>query len=229
MGSPPAEAGRSNDEGPQTDVTISHGFWLGVFPVTQEERKPLADEVSELNSGPSFFRGSGLPVEQVSWNDCQAWLRELNGVEEGRLPQVVQAAAHYEYRLPTEAECEFACRAGTATRFHCGDPDETLDQVAWFSANAGGQPRPVGEKMPNGWGLHDMHGSVWEWCNDWYGPLTGRNMRDPRGPVLGLKRVMRGGSWGVAASRCRSAYRVWNEPGYRDYTVGFRLALAPAI
>lgn len=222
MGSPPDEAGRSDDEGPQTDVTITRGFWLGVFPVTQEEWRAIAARAN-LNPEPAFFRGPRLPVEQVSWNDCQTWLRELNTVEElaARLPR------DFHYRLPTEAEWEFACRAGSKSRFHFGDADANLANYAWHSANANGQPHPVGEKKANAWGFHDMHGNVWEWCNDRYGPLPGRPVTDPQGPPLGLNRLLRGGSWGVQPSRCRSAYRVWNRPDYRDYTVGFRLALTP--
>jgi formylglycine-generating enzyme required for sulfatase activity len=223
MGSPTDEAGRSNDEGPQTEVTISRGFWLGIFTVTQEEWKAVAQDVSGLNAEPSYFRGTRLPVEQVSWDDCQQWLQELNTLEEGRLP------LSFQYRLPTEAEWEFACRAGSSTRFHFGNGEGALGDYAWYSANSGSQIHPVGEKKPNSWGLHDMHGNVWEWCEDRYGgPLPGGSVTDPKGPIAGLNRVFRGGSWGIAASRCRSAYRVWNKPGYRDYTLGFRVALAPA-
>ena len=223
MGSPEAEAGRSNDEGPQSEVTISRGFWLGAFPVAQEEWRVIAEEASGLNAEPSYFSGERLPVEQVSWDHCQTWLRELNALEEARLPQ------NYQYRLPTEAEWEFACRAGTSTRFYCGDGDGALNDHAWYSANSRSQPHPIGEKKANGWGFHDMHGNVWEWCEDWYGPLPVGRVKDPHGPIFGTKRVFRGGSWGVAAARCRSAYRVWNLPSYKDYTVGFRVALAPAI
>ena len=222
MGSPPGEAGRSDDEGPQTEVRISRGFWLGIFLVTQEEWKAVAEDASGLNAEPSYFRGARLPVEQVSWNDCEVWLRELNAIEEGQLPW------NFEYRLPTEGEWEFACRAGTTTRFHCGDSDHPLTDYAWYSGNSRSQTHPVGEKKPNGWGLYDLHGNVWEWCHDWYGPLNGGRggtVTDPTGPIFGTKRVMRGGSFGVAAARCRSAYRVWNEPRYRDYTLGFRVAL----
>lgn len=225
MGSPPGEAGRSADEGPQIEVTISRGFWLGICTVTQEEWTALAQHVEALKADPSFFRGPRLPVEQVSWNDCQAWLRELNAIEHEHLPH------GYQFRLPTEAQWEFACRAGTSTRFHCGDSDEALRNYAWHSANAGGQSHLVGEKKSNPWGLHDMHGNLWEWCHDWYGPLNGERgatVIDRAGPPFGSKRVMRGGSWGVVPARCRSAYRVWNEPTYRDYTLGFRVALAPA-
>jgi formylglycine-generating enzyme required for sulfatase activity len=225
MGSPPAEAGRSNDEGPETEVTISRGFWLGIFPVTQEEWKLVAEDVTGLNAAPGFFRGNRLPVEQVSWNDCQKWLQALNTMEAtgNRLPH------NFQYRLPTEAEWEFTCRAGTSTRFYFGNGDDPLGDYAWYSGNSKSQIHPVGEKKANGWGFYDMHGNVWEWCEDWYGgPLPGGSVTDPRGPISGANRVFRGGSWGMPPSRCRSAYRVWNRPGYRDYTIGFRIALAPA-
>ena len=225
MGSPTGEAGRSNDEGPQTEVTISRGFWLGIFTVTQEEWKAVAEDVSGLNAQPSYFRGNQLPVEQVSWDDCQAWLQELTAVEEAgdRLPH------GFQYRLPTEAEWEFACRSGTSSRFHFGNSDYQLGDYAWYSANSHSQMHSVGQKKANGWGFYDMHGNVWEWCDDRYGgPLPGGKVTNPRGSVFGTNRVLRGGSWGMAASRCRSAYRVWNKPGYRDYTLGFRVALAPA-
>ena len=233
MGSPPDEAGRSNDEGPQAAVTISRGFWMGISAVTQEEWKLIVEEGSDelrLKAEPSFFRGARLPVEQVSWNECQDWLRKLNALEESAL----RGLKGYEYRLPTEAEWEFTCRSGSTTRFYfgnveVGDAGKSLRDSAWYSANSGGQTHSVGEKKPNAWGLSDMHGNVWEWCQDWYGPLKGGQCMDPSGPILGMKRVMRGGSWGVAAERCRAAYRVWNEVGYRDYTVGFRVVLAPSI
>ena len=221
MGSPASEAGRSTDEGPQTEVTISRGFWLGTHTVTQEEWRAVAADGSGLNAEPGYFRGDRLPVEQVSWNDCEQWLRELNTLEEARLPH------GFQYRFPTEAEWEFVCRAGTSTRFHSGNGEEQLDEFAWCSGNSRSQTHVVGEKKPNAWGFHDMHGNVWEWCADWYGPFPGGSVTDPRGALFGTNRVFRGGSWGVAASRCRSAYRVWNKPGYRDYTVGFRVALAP--
>jgi formylglycine-generating enzyme required for sulfatase activity len=222
MGSPDTEAGRSNDEGPQTEVTISRGFWMGKFTVTQDEWKAMAEEGSGLNIEPSFFRGNRLPVEQVSWDDCHKWLQQLNELEGNRLPP------GFEYRLPTEAEWEFVCRAGASTRFHFGDEDGLLGEYAWYVGSSGGKSHPVGEKKANAWGFHNMHGNVWEWCEDRYGgPLPGGSVTDPKGPVLGLNRVFRGGAWGIAASRCRCAYRVWNRPGYRDYTVGFRVALAP--
>jgi formylglycine-generating enzyme required for sulfatase activity len=221
MGSPVGEAGRSNDEGPQTGVTITRGFWLGRFPVTQEEWQTVVAEESAPNPKPSFFCGARLPVEQVSWDDCQQWVQELNALEKIRLPR------RFEYRLPTEAEWEFACRAGTSTRFHCGDGDDQLGDYAWFSGNSGRTTHSVGEKKANDRGFYDVHGNVWEWCQDRYGgPLPGGTVTDPSGSAHGINRVVRGGSWGMIASRCRSAYRVWNKPAYRDYTIGFRIALA---
>ncbi|MDB6130417.1 MAG: hypothetical protein JWM04_1524 [Verrucomicrobiales bacterium] len=223
MGSPAGESGRSNDEGPQTEVTFSSGFWLGTFPVTQEEWKAMACEESGLKIGPSYFRGNRLPVEQVSWDDCQQWLQALNKVEEAG-----QRLLHsFQYRMPTEAEWEFACRSGSDARFHFGDSDEQLGEYAWYTGNSRSKTHPVGEKKASAWGFYDMHGNIWEWCGNRYGgPLPGGRVLDPRGRALGVNRVFRGGSWGVAASRCRSAYRVWNKPGYRDYTLGFRVALA---
>jgi formylglycine-generating enzyme required for sulfatase activity len=223
MGSPATEAGRSNDEGPQTEVTITRGFWLGVFAVTQEEWKAVAEGASNLNPEPSLFHNDRLPVEYVSWYQCQLWLQELNSLEEDRLP------AGFEYCLPTEAEWEFTCRAGTSTAFNFGNDHAALDDYAWYSNNSRSQTHPVGEKKPNNWSFYDMHGNVWEWCQDRYGPLPGGTMTDPQGSIAGLKRVFRGGSWGVAAARCRSAYRVWNRPDFRDATVGFRVALAPSL
>jgi formylglycine-generating enzyme required for sulfatase activity len=224
MGSPAMEGGRSNDEGPQTEVIISRGFWLGRFTVTQDEWESVAEWVDGLTANPGYFRGTRLPVEQVSWDDCQAWLQELNLEEKAgnRVP------ARFRYRLPTEAEWEFVCRSGTSTAFCFGEHEAELGGYGWYSENSRSRIHPVGEKKPNGWGFHDMHGNVWEWCEDWYGgPLPGGSVTDPKGPARGGKRVFRGGSWGVAASRCRSAYRVWNKPDYRDYTLGFRVALAP--
>jgi len=199
------------DEKPVTKVSISKPFYFGKYEVTQEQWQAV------MGSNPSYYKGTNLPVEQVSWNAAQGFLTNLNDRVKG-----------YRFRLPTEAEWEYACRAGTTTRYSFGDGDAALPEYGWFTGNGERKTHPVGEKKPNPWGLYDMHGNVWEWCQDWYGPLPGGRVTDPRGPVFGINRVFRGGSWGIAASRCRSAYRVWNKPGYRDYTLGFRVALGPA-
>lgn len=223
MGSPTAEAGRSHDEGPQVEVTISRGFWLGTFPVTQEDWRWIAAEVDGANAAPSFFHGDRMPVEQVSWDDTQNWLQGLNRAER----ESGRSINSYHYRLPTEAEWEFACRGRTTSPFHFDPEASELGEYAWYSGNSGGKTHPAGEKKANDWGFYDMHGNVWEWCHDRYGPLPDQKATDPKGPDFGINRVFRGGSWGMAAARCRSAYRVWNKPSYRDYTIGFRIALAP--
>jgi formylglycine-generating enzyme required for sulfatase activity len=162
-----------------------------------------------MGKNPSSFKGDNLPVENVSWNDAQEFIRKLN-----------QADSKYQYRLPTEAEWEYACRAGTT-----GDYAGNLDAMAWYSSNAGSSTHPVGQKQANKWGLYDMHGNVWEWCQDWYDSDYYRQSpgADPTGPTAGSYRVFRGGEWSSNADNCRAAYRYDNSPGYRIYFRGFRL------
>jgi len=136
----------------------------------------------------------------------------------GRLPE------GYEYTLPTEAQWEFACRAGTT-----GDFAGNLDAMAWYNENSGNTTHPVAQKQANAWGLYDMRGNVWEWCRDWYGSYPGGSVTDPTGPSSGSFRVDRGGSWGNVAGRCRSALRRWYAPGNRLDYLGFRLSLAPQV
>ena len=203
MGSPTSEEGRGNDE-TQHQVRISQGFYLGKYEVTQGEWEAV------MGSNPSYFKGNPkLPVEQVSWNDVQEFIRKLNE-REGR----------EVYRLPSEAEWEYACRAGTS-----GDYAGNLDAMGWYDKNAGGKTHAVGEKSPNGWGLYDMHGNVWEWCEDWYEESYYQKSpsEDPRGPSEGSGRVIRGGGWGSDAVSCRSAYRNIFVPGSRSVSLGFRL------
>jgi hypothetical protein len=156
-------------------------------------------------------------VEQVSWDDAVEFCRRLS-----ELPG--EKAAKRRYGLPTEAQWEHACRAGTTTRWYSGDDEARLGDVAWFNKNAGGQTHPVGQKRANAWGLYDMHGNVWEWCQDWYNAYYYKEspMDDPAGPPGGSIRVKRGGSWIDPARNCRSARRGSNEPGYRDNNLGFR-------
>jgi formylglycine-generating enzyme required for sulfatase activity len=218
MGSPSNESGRDSDE-KQRQVRISKGYWLGKYEVTQGEWE------SVMGNNPSDFKASGkrAPVEQVSWNDAMAFCKKLNERERaaGRLPP------GYAYTLPTEAEWEYACRAGTTTRFSTGNADSDLGRAGWYSGNAGGKTHAVGEKVANAWGLYDMHGNVWEWCYDWFGDYSGSNVTDPTGANSGSYRVLRGGCWSNGGARnCRSAIRVRGSPGDSWDYLGFRLALS---
>ncbi len=221
MSSPGTEVDRySNNEGPQTVVTLTKAFWMGKYEVTQAEYLAL------MGSNPSEILGDlKRPVEHVYWNDAMNYCTKLTSQERaaGRLP------AGYVYRLPTEAEWEYACRAGTTTRFSFGDdPNYTqLGNYAWFSSNSGGTTHPVGMKLPNPWGLYDMHGNVWEWCLDWIGVYPGGSMTDPRGPNTGSSRADRGGGWADDGRYCRSACRGGFLPDVATYLVGFRPVLAP--
>ena len=163
----------------------------------------------------------------VSWHEAVAYCAELT--EQAREEELLPEG--YEYRLPTEAEWEYACRAGTTTRFSYGDdPDYTqLGEYAWYSNNSSKTTHPVGQKKPNGWGLYDMHGNVWEWCLDWYGDYPGDNITDPQGPTKGTFCVRRGGRWGTPARYCRSATRDYSQPNFRHSGVGFRIVLAPSL
>jgi len=220
MGSPGGESGRRTDEGPLTRVTISHGFWLGKTPVTQAQYEAV------MGVNPSDFKmaGPNAPVESVSWTQAMEFCHRLTVQERrgGRLP------AGYSYTLPTEAQWEYACRAGTTSEFYNGDSGEDLSKIAWCKANAHGTTHPVGQLQPNAWGLYDMLGNLWQWCADWYGPYSGGSVTDPAGPPTGMKRNNRGGSWDNFPDRCRSAARSPDDPSVTDNTaLGFRLALAP--
>ena len=164
-----------------------------------------------MGTNPSGFPecGARCPVEQVSWDDVQEFIRRLNERE---------SASGYVYRLPTEAEWEYAARAGTTGARH-GE----LDEVAWYSDNSGPTTHPVGEKQANAWGLHDTLGNVWEFVADWYGEYPAGAVTDPQGPDTGSGRVIRGGSWGGGAGYVRSAVRFSRSPGHRDGFIGFRL------
>jgi len=213
MGSPAKEAWRGDDE-KQHWVMITRSFYIGKHEVTQEQWQKV------MGTNPSSFKGAKNPVEQVSWDDCQEFLKELDGLgkEQG------------QFRLPTEAEWEWACRAGTRTRFCSGDADEALADYAWFDANAGNSTHPVGTRKPNAWGLCDMHGNVWEWCGDWYGESGGgwAPQQDPAGPASGSLRVLRGGSGGDPPLVCRSAVRIRGTPAGRGDVFGFRVVAVPA-
>jgi formylglycine-generating enzyme required for sulfatase activity len=219
MGSPATEQDRSGNEGPQTVVTLTKGFWMGRYEVTQ------AEYLSVMGSNPSSFTGDlNRPVERVNWYEATDYCGRLTAQERaaGRLP------TGWAYRLPTEAEWEYAARAGTAARFSYGDdPGYTqLGNYAWYPANSGSQTHAVGQKQPNPWGLYDMAGNVWEWCLGWYATYPGGSVSDPVGPVSGSDRLLRGGSWGDGGARyCRSASRNNNTPDSRHLSIGFRAVL----
>jgi formylglycine-generating enzyme required for sulfatase activity len=213
MGSPATESGQHAMEGPQTQVTLTKDFLLGSTDVTQGQYEAL------MGSNPSGFKDVGRdgPVENVSWDDAMGFCQKLNEREAGRLP------AGYSFTLPTEAQWEYACRAGT-TGPYAGD----VDTMAWNSSNSGGKTHPVGQKRANAWGLFDMHGNVWQWCLDFAdGRYPGGSVTDPTGPASAPARVARGGVWKLDATHCRSAERNDPMPYRRSNQVGFRLAPPP--
>ena len=229
MGSPESERGLSHSEGPLHRVRISRAFYMGRYEVTQEQWEKV------MGVTLSFFKGPKLPVEWVSWDDCQEFLKKLNALPHpDPFPLGEGKGVRAQFRLPTEAEWEWACRAGTRTRFCFGDDEARLGEYAWYDANSGKATHPVGEKHPNAWGLYDCHGNIWEWCADAWGsysanPWPGRFRwtRDPQGPASGPGRVLRGGSWGYNPEGCRSACRDLVDPANRYVShVGFRVVVA---
>lgn len=220
MGGPTNEVDRWEDEGPQTTVTISRGFWMGKHEVTQREFE------SVMGRNPSLFVGDpDRPVEQVSWGDATNYCGLLTTRERA----AGTIATHCAYRLPTEAEWEYACRALTTTRFSYGDDPSygELVHYAWYGDFAGESPHPVGSLRPNPWDLYDVHGNVGEWCQDYYGAYPGGTVIDPRGPQTGSYHVVRGGSWGADGRSCRSAFRNALFPDFGGNVIGFRVVLAP--
>jgi formylglycine-generating enzyme required for sulfatase activity len=209
MGSPDSEQGRVPNEGLQHEVTISKPFYMGVTEVTQAQYEAV------MGTNPSRFKGPTNPVERVSWDDAVLFCRELS------------EKTRKAFRLPTEAEWEYACRAGSKTRFSFGDSDSVFS-YAWFGSNSGGKTNPVGCTKPNAWGLYDMHGNVSEWCADWYGSYSSGASTDPQGAGSGGDRVVRGGSWLDDDSvyfRCAVRYNL--APSFRSHDVGFRCAMTP--
>ena len=219
MGSPTNEVDRWDDEGPQTAVTITRGFWMGKYEVTQGQY------LAVTGSNPSNFTGdSNRPVEQVTWYEATNYCAMLTQQDRA----AGQIAMNSVYRLPTEAEWEYACRAWTSTRFSYGDDQgyTNLTDYAWYDGNAGGTTHPVGQTLPNPWGLHDMAGNVMDWCQDWYGVYPGGIAADPQGAETGSYRVIRGGNWLRSARECRSAYRNGLVPNIGRSGVGLRVVLA---
>ena len=228
MGSPASEDGRDGDEGPQHEVTLSKGFWLGVYEVTagqfleflnatRKDSGILFDEYCPISAsryhlgGNSFGSDARQPMCNVSWNACVAFCDWLTSKGDS------------VYRLPTEAEWEYACRAGTTAAFSFGTDKSLLGEYAWHAGNSRDVTHPVGEKKPNPWGLCDMHGNVCEWCHDWYGEYGGGAVTDPAGPSSGSRRVLRGGSWTDSPGRCRSAGRYSDVPYGTHHSFGFRV------
>ena len=196
MGSPVGEEGQNNTEEAQHQVTLTKGFWMAKTEVTQAQWQ------SVMGKNPSAHKGKNLPVEQVTWNDCQAFCKKLG------------------LALPTEAQWEYACRAGSSGPYA---GTGKLDDMGWYIRNSGdeGQTHLVGQKQPNAWGLYDMHGNVQEWCADCYGKYPDGPVTNPTGGASG-NRVLRGGSYGGFASFCRSASRFAYIPDDSDDTIGFR-------
>lgn len=208
MGSPSGEKGRYRDEGPAHEVTIKNPFYLGKYSVTQKQWEQV------LGSNPSHFKGYNLPVEYVSWNETQEFIKKFNKME-----------CTDKYCLPSEAKWEYACRAGTQTRYSFGDDESKLYEYAWYDQNSGSETSPVGRKKPNPWGLYDIYGNVWEWVQDnWnenytFAPSNGIARENGNRTF----RVIRGGSWYSDSHRCRSAARGGRFHNSRNYGVGFRL------
>ena len=206
MGSPPTEVGHDEDE-TQHKVRITRPFMLGECQVTQGQYMAL------MGKNPSYFRGDGdvdLPVESVSWFEAVEFCKKLSE-KEGR-----------RYRLPTEAEREYACRAGSSGPFA---GDGKLDDIGWYLGNSGDVSQPVGMLQPNDWGFYDMQGNVWEWCSDWYGHYPAGEAVDPTGPAEGTSRVLRGGSMEYDAEYARAGFRNFYPPDEQIYYIGFRVAM----
>jgi formylglycine-generating enzyme required for sulfatase activity len=242
MGSPESEKDRFKSEGPQHRVRITRPFYLGQYPVTlgeflkfyhdadykleiERDRKGDFGFMSDAGKtsdkrpwAPGFENGDDHPAVFVSWNDAAAFCQWLSK-KEGR-----------QYRLPTEAQWEYACRAGSTTAFCFGDDEKDLDDYGWYDGNGGHGTKAVGKKKPNAWGVYEMHGCVWQWCADWYDENYYANSPtdDPQGPSEGSMRAFRGGGWVHEAKNCRSARRAYNVPGYRFYGLGFRVARVAA-
>ena len=215
MGSPDDEVGRVRNE-TSHEVTLSKSYYLGANEVTQGEYEKV------MGANPNNFKGSKNPVETVSWDDSVSFCKKLSEMPE-------EKAAGRSYRLPTEAEWEYACRAGSTTSYSFGETAESLGEYAWFGEGREGKTHPVGLKKPNRWGLYDMHGNVWEWCQDWLGDYPPDASTDPQGPNGGSFRVYRGGCWSDVAGYCQSAYRRRNDPSVRYNFLGFRVALSPSF
>ena len=204
MGSPPERG--DTDERPVHQVTISKPLYMGKYEVTQGQWQTV------MGNNPSLFPGNPQrPVDQVTWDDVQSFVKKLNTLEGVQL-----------YRLPTEAEWEHAARAGSPSIYSYGNDPKQLGEYAWYRANSERRTHPVGQKKPNAWGLHDMLGNVWEWVQDWEGRYPSGSVTDPKGPESGTYRMRRGCAWNNEANVCRVANR-YSVVGFRDDFLGFRV------
>ena len=212
MGAQTNEIDAVSDEYPQHEVTFESGFWMGKYEITQEQWTAI------MGSNPAFFAGENMPVERVSWEEAHVFIDRLNS-----------GTGSSPFRLPTEAEWEYCCRAGfDNVRFPWGD-DSTyarLVRYGWYDSNSEGRTHEIGQKLPNRWGLHDMHGNVWEWCEDWYHDSYNGAPTDGSAWIEidnGATRVRRGGAWNYGSKECRSAYRFRASPSSRYSSLGLRL------
>ena len=215
MGAQSTSAGSGNydsdaysDESPVHQVTVGD-FYMGKYEVTQELWSAV------MGSNPSVFTGTNLPVEAVSWEDCQTFITKLNGL------------AGKTFRLPTEAEWEYAARGGNKSQGYKYSGGDSIGDVAWNYSNSSATTHEVGTKTPNELGLYDMSGNVWEWCSDWHGSYSSSSQTDPAGPSTGSSRVLRGGSWSEHAGYCRVSYRSCHTPSTRYGDLGLRLVCVP--
>jgi formylglycine-generating enzyme required for sulfatase activity len=208
IGSPSEEKDRFDYECSAHKVMIKNSFYMGKYPVSQKQWKKI------MGKNPSHFKGEDRPVEMVSWNEVQKFVKKLNEKE-----------GTDKYRLPSEAEWEYACRAGSKTKYYFGNEGSKLNEYAWYAENSGSQTHPIGQKKPNSWSLYDMHGNVWEWVQDkWHenyknSPADGSAWEDENCSY----RVSRGGSWFCDAELCRSTSRFKRDPEKHISNVGFRL------
>ena len=208
MGATPEMINPDTDEKPVHRVTLTNNYYIGKYEVTQALWQAV------MGSNPSGFKGDDLPVEMVSWNDCQDFISKLNAMTGKR------------FRLPSEAEWEYAARGGKKSRGYQYSGSNTIGDVAWYEGNSGSKTHAVGTKQPNELGIYDMTGNVWEWCQDWYGSYSSSPQTNPIGAVSGSCRMGRGGSWGNSARYCRSSYRGSYAPGFRGIGLGLRLVLS---
>ena len=208
MGATPEMENPYDSEKPVHRVTLTNNYYVGKYEVTQALWQAV------MGSNPSNFKGDDLPVETVSWNDCQDFISKLNAMTGKR------------FRLPTEAEWEYAARGGKKSRGYQYSGNNTLGDIAWYSGNSSSRTHAVGTKQPNELGIYDMAGNVWEWCQDWKGSYSSSPLVNPIGAVSGSLRVYRGGSWSSSARGCRTSCRNCFTPNGRDNNLGLRLVLS---